>query len=71
MDLKGAIRNLKKSINEYDDALRFKTDSNGRELTHKEGLEILGRGAEALPECLNKAELGKAIGRIAVKKEKK
>ena len=71
VDLKGAIRNLKKSINEYDDAVRFRTDANGSALTNKDALEILGRGAEALTECLNKAELGKAIGRIAVKKEKK
>ena len=68
MDLKKAIRELKKSIGEYEEALDFKSTSDGKPLTNAAAFTILGNGGEALTACLSKAEIGKALNKIASNK---
>ena len=67
-----SCRDLRKSCNEYEDAIQFKVGADGEALTNSEAFAILGRGGEALKECLEEATVAKSLLNLRkVKAEKK
>ena len=52
---------LEKSCRLFEDSIEFSTDEGGNQLTNTSALKVLGKGGKDVEECMEAAELAKAM----------